>query len=138
MPEVEIRKHVTATFLSRGSFMPEVSKELEVTTEDPTIVAKCAPEGAFCFFLQYWITSTTTVGGEYFEKTEPGGERSGRFYLGGTIYTLAQLRAAFGDDPNMRILIANVEDNDWSKVIQCRAGNWQSFREGDVLLDIVA
>jgi hypothetical protein len=137
MTEVKTRKYVTATFLFPGSLFPEES-EREVDTKDPKAVAKLAPKGAFCFVLQGWVTKTTTVNGEDFEKTERDGKGTGRFYLGGTVYTLAQLKAKFGSDPDKRILISNIEGNDWGKAIQCRTGNWQPFTDQDVLLDIAA
>ena len=134
MSEVKTRRYTTATFLSPGWFFPEET-EREVDTTDLQAIAKLAPKGAFCFILQGWVEKTTTVNREDFKKTERDADGTGRFYLGGTVYTLTQLKAKFGNDPDKRILLSNAEGNGYGKMIQCRTGNWQPFEKNDQLLD---
>jgi hypothetical protein len=134
MSDVKVRRYTLVTFLSPGSLFPNETIR-EVATKDPQEIAKTAPNGAFCFVLQDWIEKTTSVNGEDFQKTERDGNGSARFYLGGTVYTLAQLKAKFGGDPDKRILLSNAEGNGWERTIQCRTGNWQPLNEGDQVLE---
>ena len=59
-------------------------------------------------------------------------ERSGTFYIGGTVFTLDEIRAEH--DPNNRILLNNMEGNKWDRVIRVR-GWTQPFEEGDHIVD---
>lgn len=57
------------------------------------------------------------------------------YFLGGTIQTLAEIKAR--NDRNDRILISNMEANDWPAVV-VNTNSWkvtQPFQKDDVLLD---
>lgn len=135
MSKINVRRYTTATFLFPGALFPN-KVSYEVPVKDPLVIAKAAPQGAFCFFLKDWIEKRVVVDGETFEKTERDGSTSGRYYLGGTVYTLTQFKEKFGDDPDKRILVSNAEGNGWRQLIQCNAGNWQPFRDVDELLAV--
>ena len=59
-------------------------------------------------------------------------KRSGMFYIGGTVFTLDEIRAEH--DPNNMILLSNMEGNKWDRVVRVR-GWTQPFEEGDHLVD---
>lgn len=62
-------------------------------------------------------------------------ERSGTYYLGGTIRTIEEVRAA--NNPDERILLSNMEANGYNKIIENR-NSWRftgAFTEDDTLLD---
>lgn len=61
-------------------------------------------------------------------------KRSKMFYLGGEVLTLAQVKKTM---PTERILIGNMENNGYAKII-VNTNSWkitQPFREGDTLLE---
>ena len=62
-------------------------------------------------------------------------KRSGMFYIGGTVFTLDEIKAEH--DPNNRILLSNMENNNWDRIIRVR-GWTQPFEEGDHIVDISA
>jgi hypothetical protein len=134
MTEVNSRSYTLATFYEPGSLFAEEWSQ-EVSTRDPYEIAKLAPKRAFCFVLRDYVDKKTVVDGDTFEKTEPLGESTGRYYLGGSVYTIDEMKAKFGSDRDRRILISNMENNNWLKVIQCPSGNWQPFTEKDELLE---
>jgi len=136
MTNVKSRQYTLVTFYTPGSFMPNESSKV-VETHDPTEIAGMAPKHAFCFTIEDFVEKTTTVDGEDFKKTEQVGATSGRFYLGGDVYTVAELKAKFGDDSRHQTLISNIEGS-YPKAIQCRTGNWQPFSDDDTYLDIAA
>lgn len=137
MSEVKTREYTLATFYSPGSFFSEETTQV-VTTRDPDEIAKLAPKHAFCFTVRDYVEKTTTVDGEDFTKTEEVGENVGRYYLGGKLYTVAELKAEFGQDRSKSTLISNIEGNGWPKAIHCRTGNWQPFTGNDKFLDVAA
>lgn len=62
--------------------------------------------------------------------------RSGVYYLGGRILTLAEVEAR--NDPKDEILLSNMRCNGFDRIVENR-NSWlstQPFREGDVLLDV--
>jgi len=59
---------------------------------------------------------------------------SGRYFLGGTVKTLAEVKAE--NNPNNRILISNMEGNHWDKIIE-NCNSWkvtQPLLKNDVVL----
>ena len=61
--------------------------------------------------------------------------RSGMYYLGGTVETLAQVKAR--NDPDDRILISNMEGNGWDRIIT-NTNSWKVTRpllDGDTVLE---
>lgn len=61
--------------------------------------------------------------------------RSGMYFLGGKVETLAEVEAR--NDPADRILIANMRDNGLDRIItNTNSWRWtQPFRDGDTLLE---
>lgn len=59
-------------------------------------------------------------------------KRSGRYFLGGTVYSLAEMKAK--NDKSFDILISNMECNNWGFVIKTPKGNWQPFTNEDSLI----
>ena len=62
-------------------------------------------------------------------------KRSGMYYLGGKVETLAQVKKRATQDD--RILISNMEGNGWNRIIT-NDNSWrvtQPLRNGDVVLD---
>jgi hypothetical protein len=117
-----------AEFLIPGSLFPE-STCITLDTLDPDAIAKRAPRGAFCF-TTYEITEAPDLGPEYTVTSRPR-NRSGRFYLGGELHDIDQVRAL-----GLDTLVANMRANGWATVIKCRTGNWQPFEPGDQLLEV--
>ena len=62
-------------------------------------------------------------------------KRSKTYYLGGKVFTLAEIKKK--NDPDDRILISNMEGNHYPAVIiNTNSWKWtQPFEKGDVLLD---
>jgi hypothetical protein len=58
----------------------------------------------------------------------------GKKTLIGNFHTVDELKARFGDSPDHRILISNIEGNDYRGACLCRTGNWQPVDDG---VDIV-
>ena len=61
--------------------------------------------------------------------------KSCMYYLGGTIYSLEEVKEKF---PKEKILISNMEINNWDHVIENKNSYtaWLPFEEGDILLDM--
>jgi hypothetical protein len=117
------------------------SEDITRVIEDgPNLVeraAAAAPGEAFCFTLQTVLTADPIDDGQGGTLTVVPRvvDRSGRYYLGGTVYTPDELELIPGD---YRILIANARGNGWRGAIQTPLGNWQPFEDGDTRLDPVA
>ena len=63
--------------------------------------------------------------------------KSGMYFLGGTILTLEEVKAR--NDPNDKILISNMEINEWDRIIENR-NSWRStqvFEKDSTLLEFV-
>ncbi|MBE3039715.1 MAG: hypothetical protein IMZ62_13010 [Chloroflexi bacterium] len=52
----------------------------------------------------------------------------GRYYLGGTIYTLDEIEAM---DESHGTLATNMRSNNWLRVVKTRMGNFQPFTDAD-------
>lgn len=107
-----------------GSFFGEtVSREIP---ERSVAAAKAAaPKSAFAFTL-YECADPVDLGPEY-SVVPKRLNVSGKHFLGGQIFTLAQLEAL--NSPDDRILISNMRSNRWGRVIRTSMGNWQPFEE---------
>lgn len=122
-----LRTVTYAEYLMPGSFFPEeTTKELEQRSVEEAITK--APESAFCFVLydRDYVPldeSQAKVVGKV-EVAGPVKNESGRYYLGGKVYTVAQLKKAY---PDKDILISNIEGNGYTHAIQTHLGNWQHF-----------
>ncbi len=118
-----------AEYLLPGAFMPEqATRQLE--RRDPNEAAAAAPHGAYCFKL-YDLPTTTAEAPEGFDlRPKRANESKGRYYIGGTVYTLAKVKKM----PDMHIMAVNMECNRWPRAIKCRTGNWQPFLAADELV----
>jgi hypothetical protein len=77
--------------------------------------------------------------GFYFVTRSLAGQetKSGMYYLGGIVQTLKELKTE--NDPENQILIRNMENNRWNKVIT-NTNSWKvtrPFLKGDVVLEFV-
>lgn len=60
---------------------------------------------------------------------------SGRYYVGGTVYTLAQIEAkARRNKEKWGILASNMRGNGWPRVVVTATGNTQALEEGDCVV----
>ena len=112
------------TFYSPGTFVHETStREIDSWDVDQAIeMAKGIVEryGAVPFG---------------FEFSSSDGSKSGMHFLGGTLETLAEVKARATDDD--RILISNMECNGWDRIIT-NTNSWkivQPFLPGDKLIE---
>lgn len=124
-----------ARYLIPGSLFPEETTK-DLARRDPALARREAPEYAFAFTL-YDVEEVPDLGPDFRVTAKPKNE-TGRYYLGGTVYTVAELEDAFGSDPDKSILISNIKGNGYKAAIHCSTGNWQPFEDGDTLLDEVA
>lgn len=126
-----------ATYYLPGSFMAEdYAKELPARTVDAALAV--APSNAFAFeFFDSPICDFEFDAG-CFKVVPIPRNKSGRYYIGGEIFTPSELRALAvveGDKDKYRILIANCENGIGDgTAIRCRTGNWQPFTPNDTLV----
>lgn len=125
--------HKAKYFIPGLLFSEETTRILEA--RDPTEAAAKAPRSAFAFELYDVEEPDFDYDRERFDVVPKRQNVSGRYYLGGEVLTVAELKERFGDDPAHRILIANIEGS-YPAAIRCRTGNWQPFEDGDTLLEV--
>lgn len=124
-----------AEYVLPGLLFPEETTR-QLDARDPAEAAEKAPEGAFAFVLyDLPVVPDTGLDPEQFRVTPKRQNVSKRYYLGGTLHSLDEVRA-MGDDK--RTLVANMEGNGWATVICTPFGNWQPFEDGDTLLEPVS
>lgn len=131
-----------AVYWTPGSFFSEdVAIVLPERSVDAALDA--APEGAFAFKIYDSPICDFEFDAGLFRVVPIPQNYSARHYIGGDVFTCDDLRALAvteGDPKKYDILISNVSRG-WGdtlvegRAIRCRAGNWQPFEEGDVLLD---
>lgn len=111
-----------------GSFFNEdASRTLDAY--DPDEAVSKAPANAFCFTLCE-VPIPPDLGPEFTVIPKPR-RRSGRYYIGGTVHTLAEVQAMTA---GVGVLADNMRANRWDHAIRCRTGNWQPFEDDDTLL----
>lgn len=102
------------TFYSPGTFVhEETTKPIEEwdVAEAQRMAADIVERydaRPFCF-----VFSTMERGPKDLDSHET--KRSGRYYLGGTVETLEQIKARATDDD--RILVSNMECNKWDRIV---------------------
>jgi len=101
-----------------------------VEDRDPYRAADDAPRGAYAFTFHDIVN--TEVDGETL-RSQPR-NRSGRYFIGGTIRTVDEVAAMPGDH---KILVENMRSNGWDWVIFCPPGNVQPFGEGDAVITTI-
>jgi hypothetical protein len=123
---------ITETFVELffpGAFVSENS-QFKVETRDPQAIADMYPN-AYCIQFYDLTSKEVVVDGE---KQRVSGKRknlSPKYYPFGRVLNTDDVRKMPGDH---HILIANMECNNWPKVVRCRTGNFQPFQEGDEVL----
>ena len=125
------------TFLSPGTFVNEEttksidSWDVETATEMARAITERHNSKPFAFYF-----STRERGENDLESHEA--KRSGRYYLGGEIETIDDVRAR--NNPDERILLSNMECNGWDRIITNR-NSWkitQPLEADDTVLEFVA
>jgi hypothetical protein len=129
-----MKKHFV-TFYSPGTFMAETTTE-EIHAWDINEAIKMSKNikeryGATPYGF---VFSTRERKDNELDSKEIA--TSGTYFLGGKVYTLAEVKA--NNDPNEQILIKNMECNGWDKIItNNNSWKWtQPLKENDVVLDI--
>lgn len=123
------------TFLSPGTFVSETTtREIASWNVDDAVKMAadiCERHGARPYGFQF-----TTRGRTEDELGSRVLERSGIYYLGGTVRTATEVLA--GTDPDERILRHNVKGGDFKRVI-VNNNSWKftaQLDDGDVVLDV--
>ncbi len=109
-----------------GAIVTEQSVQ-PVPSRDPQAAADSAPQGAFAFTF-HDIVTVVIDGVEL--RSDPL-RRSGRYFIGGTVHTYAEVAAMPSDES---ALLDNMRMNRHDRVIFCPAGNVQPFRDGDTVV----
>lgn len=122
-------KHMARYYYPGFLFSEESTRVLDL--RDPQLAVQMAPESAFCFVL-YDIEEAPDLGPDFAVTPKPKNE-SGRYYIGGRLYTIDEVRA-MNLQGDYTILISNMESNHWDYVIQTRSGNWQPFTSDDSIV----
>ena len=129
-----MKKHFV-TFLSPGTFVhEETTKEIESWDIDEAIkLASGIKErhGATPFAFYF-----TTRGRKENELDSKVTRSSGRYYLGGKVETIDDVRRR--NDPQEQILLSNMECNGWDRII-VNTNSWkvtQPLRENDKVVEV--
>lgn len=124
------------TYYLPGSFFSEdTTRSID---DGPDIVQRAAagaPSGTFCFTLSTVLVAPPVPDGEggVLRVVPKTVETTGRYYLGGRLFTADDVRA-LDDGDTYRTLLANMSGNGWARVVLTPVGTWQPFGDGDVLL----
>lgn len=123
------RKHFVEFLYPAGFFCNTMTREID--ERDPAKVA--VPENAFCFTFYDLIVGYVIDRGEKIKVSSVVLDRSPKYYYGGKVYTVEEVKKQFPDEIQR---ISRLEGNDDKHVIICRTGNWMRFEEEDVFLEI--
>lgn len=124
------------TFLSPGTFVAEEdSKPIESWDTDKAVeMARDIKQryGARPYGFQF---STRERGPDDLDSKETA--RSGTYWLGGKVETLAEVEAR--NDPRESILVSNMRCNKWDRIVtNNNSWKWtQPLREKDTVLEVV-
>ena len=123
-----------AEMVSSGGFVSEY-EVVELKGKSIADLAESADQWVYAIITFKMLKGTVNVDGQILRLSSERFDVSPYNYLDGDVYTLEQVKAMNGD----KTLIANMESNDWSHVIRCRTGNWQSFEpdRGDIVLTTI-
>ncbi len=126
-------------FYSPGTFFAEsTSKEIDSwDTEKAIALSKEITEryGARPYGFRFKTLERDENDASMFPQTKET-KTSGMYFLGGTIYTLEQIKAR--NDPNDRILIRNMESNGVNRVVE-NTNSYKTtrlFEDGDTFIKI--
>lgn len=115
-------------YLMPGLLVSE-SITLDLSERSVKEAVDLAPKNAFCFTF-FDVPDAPDLGEEFTVTPKPQ-NRSGRYYLGGEVLTLKDVREHYGA---YSILLSNMRGNEWDAVIKCRTGNFQPFTSEDVIV----
>jgi hypothetical protein len=120
------------TYLFPGSFFNEEGS-VKLTSRDQIEALKKMPRRAFAFSL-YDVEVRTGVleDGEKIVNRRTV-NKGNKFYPDGAIYSKQDVAREFGIDS---ILYANMDCNDWKRLVKTRTGNFQPLEEGDEVVDL--
>jgi hypothetical protein len=122
-----------ATFLSPGTFVHE-DTELPIESWDTAKASEMANSIQERYAATPFAFYFTTRGRGPTDLDSKELKRSGRYYLGGKIETIDEVRKRA--DPNERILLQNMECNGYDRIIT-NTNSWkvtQPFEKDDTLL----
>ena len=114
-------------FMYPGSFFSETESKL--VTSRRMLLAD-VPRNAFGY--SFYDLESTILNGETLTGKP---KNKSKIFLIGKPYTLDELRALFGSQADMRVLISNVERNKWRGAVLCRSGNWQPMMDTTEVVD---
>jgi len=129
-----MEKHFV-TFLSPGTLVAEsTTKEIDSWDVDRAVEMSAKIKERYGATPYGFYFTTRARGPEDFESREVN--KSGIYYLGGEVLTLADIEAQ--NDPKNDILISNMRGNGWDRiVINNNSYKWaQPLQKTDVVLDI--
>lgn len=123
------------TFLSPGTFVhEETTKEIDSWDTDEAIkLAKGIKERHGATPFAFYFSTRSRNEDELDSRVV---KRSGRYYLGGKIETIDDVRRR--NDPQERILLSNMEENGWDRII-VNTNSWkvtQPLGEDDKVLEV--
>lgn len=112
------------TYMYPGLIMGE--SENKAIDSRPALADVELPRGAFAFrfFDKVYVGATDDEGNKFERLVEGCANESKTFYPGGETFTLEQVKKWEGD---FKILISNMEGNDYPVVVKTRCGNIQPF-----------
>lgn len=112
-----------------GVFFPETEgRRLETRSAEEAV--EQAPYDAYCFVLYDLPDPPEVEAPENFRLVPQRVNVSERYYLGGRVYTEAEVERLTGTSG----VLENMRANHWDRAIRCRTGNWQPFLRGDVVV----
>jgi len=134
MSRIVIKQHYV-TFFSPGTFMAETTTKrisrwnIKEAVEMSHHITERYNSHPYCFKF-------STRGRTEDEIDSRELKTSKRFYLGGTVLSLKEIKNR-GLEKD-RILMSNMEDNGWDKIVEsCTPWKWcQPLYKGDVVLDM--
>lgn len=116
------------TILYPGLLFPE-ERTRPVAARDPDQVLKSLESSAFAF--SFFDREEVNAGDEVL-RGDPK-NRSGLYYLGKE-YSAEEVIAEYQGREAYRVLVSNVQVNEYSRMVHCRTGNWRPLLEGDVVI----
>lgn len=123
-----IKTRYRARYSIPGSFFSEHQvKDLDAYSVKEAI--QKAPKSAFGFTI-YEVEEPPDLGPD-FTVTSKAKNESAMHYLDGDILSIQAVEELPGDH---KILVSNMKGNEWDFVVRCRTGNFQPFKDGDVLV----
>ena len=129
-----MEKHFV-TFLSPGKFFAaSTTKEIDSWDVDKAVEMSANIKERYGATPYGFYFTTRARGPEDFDSREVN--KSGVYFLGGDVLTLADVEAQ--NDPGNKILISNMRNNGWDKIVVNNSSyKWtQPLLDKDVVLDI--